>query len=181
MARLVAEMLEKNNRRVWLDQREMKRTITSEQVIRQIAEIFLWVPRVIILAAPGDWRRFTDADDIHRWEWELSLQSGKAQQVYSRSLEGEAGHLLGFLDKEIWLLQYGWPDEMALPLSKGELATSLMAYDPQLAGLLRKRKIQIQLLTLENIDGVLKEIAEIGTVPNGYEKFFLTVGESALP
>lgn len=79
MARLVAEMMEKNRRRVWLDQWEMRRDTTSDQVVRQISDIFLCIPKVIILAAPGDWDRFTNADDIHRWEWELSLQSGKTR------------------------------------------------------------------------------------------------------
>lgn len=83
MARLVAEMMEKNRRRVWLDQWEMNKNTTPDQVVRQISDIFLCVPKVIILAAPGDWDRFTNADDIHRWEWELSLQSGKTRSCNS--------------------------------------------------------------------------------------------------
>lgn len=77
MARLVTEMLKKRSRQVWLDQLEMQRTTTPTQVVGKIAEIFLKVPQVIILAGPGDWLRFADSNDIHRWEWELSLRSGK--------------------------------------------------------------------------------------------------------
>ena len=57
-------------------------TRAPDQVVRRISDIFLSVPKVIILAAPGDWNRFTNADDIHRWEWELSLQSGKIKIPY---------------------------------------------------------------------------------------------------
>lgn len=78
MARLVTEMLKKRSHQVWLDQLEMQRTTTPTQVVRKIAEIFLKVPQVIILAGPGDWLRFSDCNDIHRWEWEVSLRSGKS-------------------------------------------------------------------------------------------------------
>lgn len=81
MARLVAEMIEKNNRRIWLDQREMKRTTSGEQVVVKITQKFPRVSQVIILYAPGDWLRFANTDDIHLWEWELSLRSGKILHI----------------------------------------------------------------------------------------------------
>ncbi|KAF4977604.1 hypothetical protein FZEAL_5888 [Fusarium zealandicum] len=137
MARLVAEVIEKYSRRIWLDQHEMKRSISAGEVTRRIAETFLRVPKVIILAAPGDWQRFVEAQDIHRWEWEMSLES----------------------DKTIWLLQYGL-SEGVRPFSKEQLASGLETYSPRLAKLARGRDIQIRLLSMENIDVVLKEIAE---------------------
>lgn len=81
MARLVTEMLNKRSRQVWLDQLEMQRTTAPRQVIEKIAGIFSRIPQVIILAGPGDWHRFVNPNDIHRWEWELSLQSGKIPRL----------------------------------------------------------------------------------------------------
>lgn len=77
MARLVAEMLDRHRRRTWLDQHQMERTLDPKEVVERIADSFHTVSQVIILAAPGDWHRFANTDDIHRWEWELSLESGK--------------------------------------------------------------------------------------------------------
>ncbi|KAE8316651.1 hypothetical protein BDV41DRAFT_561949 [Aspergillus transmontanensis] len=134
MARLVAEMMEKNRRRVWLDQWEMRRDTTSDQVVRQISDIFLCIPKVIILAAPGDWDRFTNADDIHRWEWELSLQS----------------------DKKIWILRYGVPETTQAP-SKEQLAADLRHHSTRLADLAMKGNIQVRVLTMDNLNSVLIE------------------------
>lgn len=85
MARLVAEILERMNVHVWLDQHEMSQSATREQVIQGIRRVFARVQSVIILAAPGDWQRFTDEEDIHRWEWELSLNSGRCSAAISVS------------------------------------------------------------------------------------------------
>ncbi|ODM15142.1 hypothetical protein SI65_09381 [Aspergillus cristatus] len=130
-------MLKKRSRQVWLDQLEMQRTTAPKQVIGKIAEIFLRVPQVIILAGPGDWHRFSDSNDIHRWEWELSLQS----------------------DKKVWLLQYGLPEGMG-PLSDTELSKNLRDYCPRIAELASKKDIQARVLTMDNIDGILREITE---------------------
>jgi hypothetical protein len=77
MARLIAEMIEKKTRRVWLDQHQMTRSTEAGEVTKRIAQTFLSVSQIIILAAPGDWHRFSNMDDIHRWEWEMSLRSGE--------------------------------------------------------------------------------------------------------
>lgn len=77
MARLVAEVIEKNSRRIWLDQHQMTRTTEAVEVTKRISKTFHSVSQIIILAAPGDWNRFTNPDDIHRWEWEMSLLSGR--------------------------------------------------------------------------------------------------------
>ncbi|KNG88040.1 hypothetical protein ANOM_004080 [Aspergillus nomiae NRRL 13137] len=135
MARLVAEMMEEAKRRVWLDQWEMRRDTTPDQVVRRISDIFLSVPKVVILAAPGDWNRFTNADDIHRWEWELSLQS----------------------DKKIWILRYGVP-ETTQTLSKEQLATDLRKHSGRLADLVMNGNIQVRVLTMDNLKRVLREV-----------------------
>lgn len=75
MARTVARTLETMGVTVWLDQQQMSRQATREQVIAGIHKAFQRVQYVIILAAPGDWDRFVNEDDIHRWEWEMSLKS----------------------------------------------------------------------------------------------------------
>ncbi|KAE8402442.1 hypothetical protein BDV37DRAFT_272901 [Aspergillus pseudonomiae] len=125
MARLVAEMME-----------EAKHgTRAPDQVVRRISDIFLSVPKVIILAAPGDWNRFTNADDIHRWEWELSLQS----------------------DKKIWILRYGVP-ETTQALSKEQLATDLRKHSGRLADLVMNENIQVRVLTMDNLKRVLREV-----------------------
>lgn len=77
MARLVTEIFEKEGRQVWLDQRALDRTANPEHVVRTISKVFPCISQVIILVAPGDWQRFTDLEDIHRWEWELALRSGQ--------------------------------------------------------------------------------------------------------
>jgi hypothetical protein len=77
MARLVAEMIEKRNRRIWLDQHQMVRSTEATEVTKEISKTFSSVSQIIILAAPEDWHRFSNMDDIHRWEWEISLGSGK--------------------------------------------------------------------------------------------------------
>lgn len=81
MARLVAEMIEKKSRRIWLDQHQMTRSTEAGEVTMRISNTFLSVSQIIILAAPGDWDRFTNPDDIHRWEWEMSLRSGKFRET----------------------------------------------------------------------------------------------------
>jgi hypothetical protein len=78
MARLIAEVLRRMNIRVWLDQQEMSQSATREQVLDGVHKAFVRARYVIILAAPGDWQRFKDPEDIHRWEWEMSLKSGKS-------------------------------------------------------------------------------------------------------
>ncbi|KAJ9414477.1 HAD-like domain-containing protein [Fusarium oxysporum] len=106
MARLVAEMIEKKSRRLWLDQHQMTRSTEAGEVTKRISNTFLSVSQIIILAAPGDWDRFTNPDDIHRWEWEMSLRS----------------------DKQVWLLQYGLPDN-GQALSRAQLAEGLENID----------------------------------------------------
>ncbi|KAH7215816.1 hypothetical protein DER44DRAFT_656450 [Fusarium oxysporum] len=137
MARLVAEMIEKKSRRIWLDQHQMIRSTEAGEVTKRISNTFLSVSQIIILAAPGDWDRFTNPDDIHRWEWEMSLRS----------------------DKQVWLLQYGLPDN-GQALSRAQLAEGLEKYCPRLAELFKNRDVQIRSLTMDSIDVVLKEIAE---------------------
>ncbi|KAF5661245.1 nadph dehydrogenase 2 [Fusarium circinatum] len=137
MARLVAEMIEKKSRRIWLDQHQMTRSTEAGEVTKRISNTFLSVSQIIILAAPGDWDRFTNPDDIHRWEWEMSLRS----------------------DKQVWLLQYGLPDN-GQALSRAQLAEGLEAYCPRLAELFKSRDVHIRSLTMDSIDVVLKEIAE---------------------
>ncbi|KAB8221465.1 hypothetical protein BDV33DRAFT_202465 [Aspergillus novoparasiticus] len=136
MARRVAETIKENSRRVWLDQWEMRRNTAPDQVVRRISDIFLCVPKVIILAAPGDWNRFTNADDIHRWEWELSLHS----------------------DKKIRILRYGVPETTQEP-SKEQLAADLRAHSTRLADLVMKGNIQVRILTLDNLNSILNEVA----------------------
>jgi len=82
MARLVAEMIEKKTRRVWLDQRQMTRSTEAGEVTKRISQTFLSVSQIIILTAPGDWQRFSNMDDIHRWEWEMSLRSGECRLCF---------------------------------------------------------------------------------------------------
>ncbi|EMT69174.1 hypothetical protein ACKRZS_007599 [Fusarium odoratissimum] len=137
MARLVAEMIEKKSRRIWLDQHQMTRSTEAGEVTKRISNTFLSVSQIIILAAPGDWDRFTNPDDIHRWEWEMSLRS----------------------DKQVWLLQYGLPDN-GQALSRAQLAEGLEKYCPRLAELFKNRDVHIRSLTMDSIDVVLKEIAE---------------------
>ncbi|KAF5244026.1 hypothetical protein FANTH_7892 [Fusarium anthophilum] len=86
MARLVAEMIEKKSRRIWLDQHQMTRSTEAGEVTQRISNTFLSVSQIIILAAPGDWDRFTNPDDIHRWEWEMSLRSGECKERHDLSL-----------------------------------------------------------------------------------------------
>lgn len=76
MARLIVEVLKRMNIRVWLDQLEMSQSATREHILDGVRKAFTRARYVIILAAPGDWQRFKDAEDIHRWEWEVSLKSG---------------------------------------------------------------------------------------------------------
>ncbi|KAI9900672.1 hypothetical protein N3K66_004934 [Trichothecium roseum] len=119
---------------IWLDQREIQRSAAPRDVVGKIAHTFRLVDQVIILAAPGDWARFANDDDIHRWEWELSLRS-------------------------VWVLQYGLP-EQGKALSGEELAAGLGAYNPRLAELARKKKVNVRVITMDNLDVVLREIAE---------------------
>ncbi|KAG4269006.1 hypothetical protein FPRO04_12355 [Fusarium proliferatum] len=139
MARLVAEMIEKKSCRIWLDQHQMTRSTEAGEVTKSISNTFLSVSQIIILAAPGDWDRFTNPDDIHRWEWEMSLRSGEHKQV--------------------WLLQYGLPDN-GQALSRAQLAEGLETYCPRLAELFKSRDVHIRSLTMDSIDVVLDEIAE---------------------
>ncbi|RKL38964.1 hypothetical protein BFJ72_g7094 [Fusarium proliferatum] len=60
MARLVAEMIEKKSCRIWLDQHQMTRSTEAGEVTKNISNTFLSVSQIIILAAPGDWDRFTN-------------------------------------------------------------------------------------------------------------------------
>ncbi|KAF5697983.1 nadph dehydrogenase 2 [Fusarium globosum] len=137
MARLVAEMIEKKSCRIWLDQHQMTRSTEAGEVTKSISNTFLSVSQIIILAAPGDWDRFTNPDDIHQWEWEMSLRS----------------------DKQVWLLQYGLPDN-GQALSRAQLAEGLETYCPGLAELFKSRDVHIRSLTMDSIDVVLNEIAE---------------------
>jgi len=77
MARLVTDALEALGMRVWLDQRQMSMDATREEVLEGVYNAFLCARYVIILAAPGDWDRFVNDNDIHRWEWEISLKSSE--------------------------------------------------------------------------------------------------------
>ncbi|KAL2004577.1 hypothetical protein VTN00DRAFT_3313 [Thermoascus crustaceus] len=139
MARLVAEILERMNVRVWLDQHEMSQSATREQVIQGIRRVFAHVQSVIILAAPGDWQRFTDEEDIHRWEWELSLNSA---------------------DKPVWLLQHGFQPGPNTQCHRTDLASRLELFDLRLSQLVLQRKIHIRTISTGNIDHVMGEIAK---------------------
>ncbi|KAF5717919.1 nadph dehydrogenase 2 [Fusarium mundagurra] len=156
MARLVAEMIEKKSRRIWLDQHQMTRTTEAGEVTKRISNTFLSVSQIIILAAPGDWDRFTNPDDIHRWEWEMSLRSGERK----RNMISDFSKLTSDpLEKQVWLLQYGLPDN-GQALSRAQLAEGLETYCPRLAELFKSRDVRIRSLTMDSIDVVLKEIAE---------------------
>ncbi|KAF5681731.1 hypothetical protein FDENT_7966 [Fusarium denticulatum] len=156
MARLVAEMIEKKSRRIWLDQHQMTRSTEAGEVTKRISNTFLSVSQIIILAAPGDWDRFTNPDDIHRWEWEMSLRSGERK----RDMISDCSKLTTDPpDKQVWLLQYGLPDN-GQALSRAQLAEGLETYCPRLAELFKSRDVHIRSLTMDSIDVVLKEIAE---------------------
>lgn len=77
MARLVTEALKAMGMTVWLDQYQLSENAPREEVFETVYDAFLSARYVIILAAPGDWERFADDDDIHRWEWEISMKSSK--------------------------------------------------------------------------------------------------------
>ncbi|KAF4993108.1 hypothetical protein FGRMN_6723 [Fusarium graminum] len=137
MARLVAEMMEKNSRRIWLDQHQMTRCTEPGEVTKRISKTFCSVSQIIILAAPGDWNRFTNPEDIHRWEWEMSLLS----------------------DKQVWLLHYGLPDD-GKTVTKEQLAKGLETYCPRLADLFMCKDVHLRSLSMDSIDVVIREIAE---------------------
>lgn len=77
MARLITAALEALGVNVWLDQYRMSRQATREQILDGVYKAFQCARYVIILVAPGDWDRFADKDDIHHWEWEISLKSSE--------------------------------------------------------------------------------------------------------
>lgn len=64
-----------------------------------------------------------------------------------------------YLDKKIWLLQYGLPEGMG-PLSDTGLSKSLQNHCPRIAELASKKDIEARVLTMDNIDGILREITE---------------------
>ncbi|KAJ3860130.1 hypothetical protein EV359DRAFT_49722, partial [Lentinula novae-zelandiae] len=136
MARTVARTLETMGVTVWLDQQQMSRQATREQVITGIHKAFQRVQYVIILAAPGDWDRFVNEDDIHRWEWEMSLKSRKP----------------------VWVLQY----ETICPRLdlQTNLVHELLLFSDFLADLVLKRSIEVRSLTTENFYDVLEEITK---------------------
>ncbi|KAH7873945.1 uncharacterized protein C8R40DRAFT_1161310 [Lentinula edodes] len=137
MARTVAKTLEAMGVTVWLDQQQMSRQATREQVIAGIHKAFQRVQYVIILAAPGDWDRFVNEDDIHRWEWEISLKSRKP----------------------VWVLQY----ETICPrldLLQTNLVHELLLFSNFLADLVLKRSIEVRSITTENFYDVLEEITK---------------------
>ncbi|KAJ3795632.1 hypothetical protein GGU11DRAFT_214185 [Lentinula aff. detonsa] len=138
MARSVAETLQAQGITAWLDQQQMNRDATREQVLIGIHNAFQGVQYVIILAAPGDWDRFLNEDDIHRWEWEISLKSGKP----------------------VWVLQYEtiYPRSGLLQIS---LVHELLLFSNLLADLALKRRIEVRNLTSDNFDTTLKEIVEL--------------------
>ncbi|KAJ3993121.1 hypothetical protein F5050DRAFT_1578294, partial [Lentinula boryana] len=140
MARSVAETLQAQGIRAWLDQQQMNRDATREQVLTGIHNAFQGVQYVIILAAPGDWDRFLNEDDIHRWEWEISLKSGKP----------------------VWVLQY---ETIHPPSRSGLLQISLvhelLLFSNLLADLAFKRRIEVRNLTSDNFYTTLKEIVEL--------------------
>jgi hypothetical protein len=67
--------------------------------------------------------------------------------------------MLKLLDKQIWLLHYGLPDNVG-EVSKDQLAKGLEAYCPRLAELFMGRDVHLRSLSMDNIDMVLREIAE---------------------
>ncbi|KAJ3823084.1 hypothetical protein F5880DRAFT_575039 [Lentinula raphanica] len=150
MARAVADTLSRSfGITVWLDQYQMSRDATREQVLSGIHKAFQGVRYVIILAAPGDWDRFVNDDDIHRWEWEISLKSGKP----------------------VWVLQYDTkicPPNTAsrsggggLLLRQLSLVHELLLFSNRLAELAFERKLEVRNLTAENFYTTLEEIAQI--------------------
>ncbi|KAJ4474830.1 hypothetical protein J3R30DRAFT_3294862, partial [Lentinula aciculospora] len=136
MARMVAETLEAIGVTVWLDPHQMSRDATREQVLTGIHKAFQRVQYVIILAAPGDWDRFVNEDDIHRWEWEISLKSRKP----------------------VWVLRY----ETSGPRSGllHSLVHELLLFSHLLADLVSKRRIEVRNLTAENFHTTMEEISE---------------------
>ncbi|KAI3605032.1 hypothetical protein WG66_001931 [Moniliophthora roreri] len=134
MARLIAEVLESMGVAVWLDQHEMSRSSTREQVLDGIRKAFQRVRYVVILAAPGDWDRFVDHDDIHQWEWEMSLKS----------------------DKPVWVLQYDTcPEIRPHPI---DLAHRMSSFSVLLAGLVLRRAIEVRTIMMDNVDATLQEV-----------------------
>ncbi|KAF9461361.1 hypothetical protein BDZ94DRAFT_1196210 [Collybia nuda] len=139
MARLIAAILEALGVTVWLDQHQMSRDTTRDQVLDGISKAFQRVRYVIILAAPGDWDRFVNRDDIHHWEWEISLKSGKP----------------------VWVLQHEVCPEIGLrPV---DLADELSFFSNLLADLVLKRSIQIRTITtlVEDLYVTLVDICSI--------------------
>lgn len=67
--------------------------------------------------------------------------------------------MLKLLDKQIWLLHYGLPDNGG-EASKEQLAKGLETYCPRLAELFMGRDVHLRSLSMDNIDVVLREIAE---------------------
>ncbi|CEI60236.1 unnamed protein product [Fusarium venenatum] len=154
MARLVAEMIQKSSRRIWLDQHQIIRSAEPKEVTKRIAQTFLTVSQIIILAAPGDWDRFSNMDDIHRWEWEMSLRSGEYMLTITSSKL-----ILTTSDKQVWLLQYGM-SENDQPPSKEQLAAGMEAHCPKLAKLFMSKDVHIRSLSMDSIDTVVSEISE---------------------
>jgi len=62
-------------------------------------------------------------------------------------------------DKQIWLLQYGTPDD-AQAATKEQLEAEMSTRCPRLAKLFVDRELHIRTLSMDNIDAVLGEIAE---------------------
>ncbi|KZP05346.1 hypothetical protein FIBSPDRAFT_923178 [Athelia psychrophila] len=136
MARLVGELLKSMGVLVWLDQFAMSRDTRREDVCDHITEGFQKAQMVIILSAPGDWDRFLESDDIHRWEWEMSMNS----------------------DKPVWLLQYEMPQ--GAEILGLDLSGRLKAFSEWLASLASTRDIPIRTLTMDTVDSVLVEVAK---------------------
>ncbi|KAL0578460.1 hypothetical protein V5O48_003509 [Marasmius crinis-equi] len=114
----------------------MRREATREQVLDGVYKAFQRARNVIILVAPGDWDRFANSDDIHRWEWEISLRSSKP----------------------IWVLHHE-----ACPGTcpqQANLAREMLLHSDMLAGLVLKRSIQVRIVTVEDLYTTLEEVAQ---------------------
>lgn len=78
MARLVTEVLRSFGVTVWLDQQCVEMDANRENILRDVGEALKSSEVVIFLVAPGDWDRFLEAEDIHRWEWEAAIASSRS-------------------------------------------------------------------------------------------------------
>jgi len=133
MARLVSEILRSLEIPVWLDQNRIDVDAGKEEVYSIVGEAFKFSKVIVFLAAPGDWDRFADPDDIHRWEWEVAIESGKP----------------------IFVLLHETTDISQILAERHRIYLGAFAKTLDKA---LKEKINLRPVTTRNIDDVLREI-----------------------